>query len=149
GDQLHRPGDLADIPNRLAARDENTCAGHGSLSRFLLFSRVSAVEPFSQRALAFRGTLPQEQVDDADILVQVRPVDADAPADQPPVAALLGRRACQARKPTQRSNDRPPVSKVDGNLFLVQRHRDSLGERYLTRQRTHPSAPSTLPDVAQ
>src|ERR1019366_5220922 len=41
GDQLHRPRDLADIPDRLTAFHEYACAGHGSSSRCLFLGILS------------------------------------------------------------------------------------------------------------
>lgn len=49
----------------------------------------SGLEPALQGILTFPGPFAEQHAFDTDILVQIRPVNADSIADQPPVAAFL------------------------------------------------------------
>jgi hypothetical protein len=53
----------------------------------MLASR-SAFKPPAQRGVRFTGASPGEEPFDADVLVEIRPMDAFAFADQPPVVAF-------------------------------------------------------------
>ena len=58
-------------------------------AKMLFACAVAGGEPLFERVLAFVGGLAGEDVLDADVFVQVGPVNALAIGDKPPVLALL------------------------------------------------------------
>src|SRR5687768_3418194 len=73
----------------------------------------AGLEPPLQGGLALAGGAAGENALDADVLVQVGPVDAGAPADQPPVGALGRGPVSEARVPRQRRRDRPTITQLE------------------------------------
>jgi hypothetical protein len=66
----------------------------------------SGIQPALQGILPFPGPLAEQHTFDTDILVQIRPVNADSIADQPPVSPFLRRPVQQTRVPGQRNRVR-------------------------------------------
>src|SRR4051794_2517049 len=64
-----------------------------------------ARQPLLERALALGRRLARQQVGDADVLVERRPMDAPSTAEQPTDTPLLGRTMRQPGIPGQRHGD--------------------------------------------
>src|SRR5436309_2054595 len=71
------------------------------------------LEPAMQRLLVLTGRSSQDQVLDADVLVEIRPVNPLAAPDQTPVAPLVRSAMQQAWIPCEGHRDRPPIVQVN------------------------------------
>jgi hypothetical protein len=63
-----------------------------------------------------------QETRDRNIFVDVGPVYAMPTADQTPIAALVWRRVCKARKPGERRGKLAAISQRDYDLVLCHRH---------------------------
>src|SRR5207244_3065570 len=97
-------------------------------------------EPFLERTLTLGRRLTGQEIRDADILVEGRPVDAAATGDEPPGTPLLGRGVHQPRVPGQRHGDGAAVGQVHGQGVLAYRYSDSQGSSTVNRGRTHANS---------
>lgn len=61
-----------------------------------------------------RLRLRHQQAANGQILIELRPVNADALTDEPPVCELQAGRVAQARKPLERHPDGAPIFKQQG-----------------------------------
>src|SRR5436309_865342 len=98
---------------------------------------ASACQPFLERTLALGRRLSGQQVGDADVLVERRPVNALAAADEPPRISLRGRAVYQARVPAEWNSNGPAVGQFDGQGVLAHRHSCGGGVPALNQRRTH------------
>ena len=80
----------------------------------LIFFSLPRFEPFFEGTLAFTGGLAGQNIFHADVLVQVRPVDAFAAADEPPLGAFARRAVQQARIPRERRGHGASVGQFQG-----------------------------------
>ena len=71
-----------------------------------------------ERGLRFTRTPTPKQALNADILVEVGPVDPFAPPDQPPVASLSGRPVHEPRVPRKRHGQGPTIHQIDDQCIL-------------------------------
>src|SRR5262245_54827596 len=69
----------------------------------------------------------EQQPADAEVLVDVRPVNALAFTDESPVAALLAARVQQAREPRERHRQPPTVGQVHDQVVVVGLYTDRAG----------------------
>lgn len=83
-------------------------------------------KPLFQRRLAFAGGFPGKKVFDANVFVQVGPMNSLSLADQTPIAPLGNRSMRQPRIPCQGHSDRPPVGKLDGERVVGDLNVDNL-----------------------
>src|SRR5262249_38132434 len=127
GDQLHRPRDLADVADRLAAIDEGTGFGHGLFLALSRFPGSPALQPALERRLTFALGLAEQQVANANALVQVGPVDPFAAAEQSPFLSLLHRAVPQAWVPAQRDDNGPAIRQIDRDFLVADADIDGLG----------------------
>ena len=81
----------------------------------------SIFKPAFQRRLAFARWLAEDQVLDADILVQLRPEYSTSTPNQPPVGSLVKTSVAKTRIPRQRSGDRSTVGELHGQQVLSNR----------------------------
>lgn len=86
-----------------------------------------SLQPALERTLALSGSLPREQVGDADVLIQVGPVDPLAAADEVPPLALLGGRVCQPRIPEDGTETVRPSSNSTVSATSVTSTRVAIG----------------------
>ena len=115
-----------------------SAAAGGSFDR----SRSSSCEPLLKRQLTFPGGPSGEQSCDADILVQVLPMDSSPPANQPPVFALLGRGMQQSGVPVQGNREGPAIAQFHIQRVRPYRYVLGMGDCDLNRGSTHPKPPS-------
>jgi len=66
----------------------------------------------SKRLLRLTGPAVEQETFDADIFVQIRPMNSLAAGDQTPVGALRWRPTHQTREPRDRDPNRPAIRKV-------------------------------------
>lgn len=85
-----------------------------------------------------------EKAFDAQILVDVWPVDSLTITEQPPVLALRRLSVQQARKPREGDAEAPAVGEVDGKLVFSDGHSD--GSRVDTRPRSSHVMPPRISD---
>ena len=90
--------------------------------RSFLSLLAAFLQPALERLLALAGRFAKHQALDADVFVQVRPVDAFAAPNQPPVVPFLRRAVLQARKPRERRSHVTPVGKFDTQRFAGHAH---------------------------
>src|ERR1019366_3387024 len=85
----------------------------------------------------------------ADILVQVRPVDSRAAANETPIASLRRCPVRQTREPGQRHGNRPTIVKVDDQRLVARTH--ALSERFpdLSSRSTHATPSPITPRCRQ
>ena len=72
--------------------------------------------------MAFARWLAIEEALNADVFVEVRPVEAMSLADKPPSAPLVGRAVKQPGEPGQRYGNRPSVGQLDRKRFVGYRN---------------------------
>jgi hypothetical protein len=77
------------------------------------------LEPPPERWLALARSAAREQAFDADIFIQIRPVNSLAPRDQSPVVPLGGFAMRKARKPRERSRNSPSVREIYGERIIA------------------------------
>src|SRR4051794_11086044 len=75
----------------------------------------SSGEPLLKRALALRRRLPSQEVGDANVFIDLRPMNALAAADQSPGGAFFGACMRQAGIPSKRRGDRAAVRQLHGH----------------------------------
>ena len=104
-------------------------------------------QPFLERRLALTRRESGKQSLNADVFIQVRPMDTEAASNKSPVVSLLRCPALQTRIPHERRCDRSAVDQVDDQC--ISRHPDLLGPwcRDLTRQNTHATTSVGVHDV--
>ena len=88
------------------ASEESRCR----LRRVLASS--STLEPAAQGSLRFPRTPACQKTFDADVFVEVRPVDSLAFTDQTPVSSFGLATMRQSRVPRERDGDRTPIEQV-------------------------------------
>ena len=91
-------------------------------SNDLLASRSAGFEPFREGALCLAGGATGKKAGNADVFVQVGPVDTFAAPDQAPVRALRSCPICKTWVPGQRHADGSAIDKVDNQSFLCDDH---------------------------
>ena len=82
---------------------------------------------------------------DADILVEIRPVDSFPAADQPPIPTLAWRRMNEPGIPRQRYRNRPSVGEIDGECVVADRHAFGARRPPLNRRSAHPTLSGVAP----
>ena len=63
-----------------------------------------------------------QQAPNGDVFIQVLPVDSYSTANEPPMSALRGRSAKQARKPFERRRNAASVGESDDNFVVRERN---------------------------
>lgn len=81
---------------------------------------IATLEPTVKRRLTFAGRFAGQKTIHADVLVQIRPVNARTATDQAPPAALFGRAVNQPWKPRERYDDGAAVGKLHRDRFVGQ-----------------------------
>ena len=87
----------------------------------------ASLKPFPQRLLGLARPTARRKAVRADILIQIRPVDSRAPADEAPVGSLRGCPVEEAREPGQWHNNGPAVGEIGGQRLVA--NSDAPGER--------------------
>lgn len=85
-------------------------------------SGFSRIKPAFERSLTFCRRLSREQIGDTDILVQARPMNTAAVADQTPVRPFLSGPVREARIPGRRNGDRATVRQLHRHLVIGDLH---------------------------
>ncbi len=96
----------------VSAEPPKVTASHGNRGMKAVSGQdlcLSSAEPLFEGALALAGRLAKENVFNADVFIEIRPVNALSPGNQAPVIALLGSRMQQPRIPCDRGRDRSPI----------------------------------------
>lgn len=88
----------------------------------LALASLPLIKPSLKGSLAFSGGLAGKEILDADVLVQLGPVDAAAVSDQPPMVSLVGCPVGKSRIPGNRYGDRTTIGEVDGQGVVVDVH---------------------------
>src|SRR5690606_16436591 len=99
------------------------------------------------RLLGARGWLAAQQAFDADVLVDLLPLDCIAERHDLPLGALLRRRVPEPRQPPQWRGDSTAVPKGDDQLRLSAIDRIDLQSLILKLQSAH-AMPSASPPCA-
>ncbi len=86
----------------------------------------AVIQPPLEGLLALTRPGAIQKIVDADILIEIRPVNTLALPDEAPVIALGRTGIRQARKPLEWDRDRPPVGEIDAERV----GRDANGLRY-------------------
>jgi hypothetical protein len=109
---------------------------HGSGGRF------PPLEPPAKRLLRFTGSSAGQKTGDADVFIQVRPVDALAARNQAPVGALRRRPVSQTREPGQRRRNRPAIREVRHQRVVTNADAPGQRFRYFIPRSTHAMTPT-------
>ena len=88
---------------------------------------LAGLEPFAERVLCFTRRPTSEETANADVFVQIGPVNALASANQAPVRAFRWSAMREAGIPEQRHAHGSPVDEVD--------HERVIGDGHALRQR--------------
>ena len=99
----------------------------GMSSSTSCFAGPASEEPFLKRRLAFTGWSACEEVLDADVFVELVPVNSVPSADQSPALTFYGCGMNEARKPSQWHGQAPSIAQLDGERVF--RHRHRFGDR--------------------
>jgi hypothetical protein len=90
-------------------------------------------EPLLERMLTLSRRPADEQVLDADVFVEVWPVDSSSLADEPPATPLLDRAVKEAGIPGQRHRDGAAVGQLDRQRVVCDGHLCRRGRPGLKR----------------
>jgi len=78
-----------------------------------------AIEPALKRSLGFTGPPPRQEALNANVLIQIRPVNSFAVADKSPVGALNMCPMRQSWEPGERRRDGPAIHQVHGKGIVA------------------------------
>jgi len=88
----------------------------------------SRFQPALQRCLCLAGPASRQQALDADVLIQVGPVDSRTLSNEPPVSPLSGSTVAEAREPSETHTDRTAVGEIHGQGVVADA--ELLGNRF-------------------
>lgn len=104
-------------------------------------ARSTPLQPFSERRLALSRCLASQQTLHADVLVQTRPMDTHAAADQSPFSSLRRRAVQETGVPRQWHGYGSPVTQVDAQAVLCHPYIVGEGNFNFDRGSTHSKPP--------
>src|SRR5580658_6028965 len=78
------------------------------------------LQPFPQGLLSLARPTARQKAVRADILIQIRPVDSRASANEAPVGSLRRCPVQEAREPDQWHNNGPAVGEIGGQRLVAQ-----------------------------
>jgi hypothetical protein len=87
-----------------------------------LLASLSTFKPPLQGCLRFTRASARQQTFDADVLVEIRPVNAFAFADETPTTSFGGTTVCQARVPSDGDRDRTAIDQFDYQRVVSDGH---------------------------
>ena len=102
----------------------------------------SSGEPALQRRCALGRRFPSDDRLDADVLVEIGPVNSLAPGDQAQFLALRQGRMQQSRIPSDRCSDRTTVVEVHNKRVILDSRRDCRWYDHVSCQSSHSRLPS-------
>ena len=102
-------------------------------------------EPLLERSLTLPRPDTTQQVLDADILIEIRPVDPLSSAHQSPMEALRRRRMYESRIPRQGDRDRSSIDQVHSERVFIDHHARGTRRPVLNRRSTHPTPSGAAP----
>lgn len=79
---------------------------------------IAAFKPSAQRRLCLARTPPGKKTFDAEVFVQLRPVDALTFSDEPPVSPFRWAAMCESWIPCQRNGDRTTIDECDHQRII-------------------------------
>ncbi len=86
-----------------------------------------------------------EEVLDADVFVELGPMNSAPLADKPPIASFRGRSVKQPRIPGQRNGNRPAVGKLDDQIIVAEAYASGGDHAFFGARKTHTVGPQDFP----
>lgn len=113
---------FVEIAGRRDGRTEDRRTEESTVSKSRASRDPPAIKPLPKRCLAFTRRLALKKIPDADVFVEVRPVEPAPLTDQSPMPPFLGRAVKQPRIPRKRHGDRSTVRQFDAQRVVGHNH---------------------------
>ncbi len=119
----------------------------GTSSRTTCTTGPTSREPFLKRGLAFSGRFSRKQALDADVLVELVPMNAMPTADQSPALAFYLCGVDQSREPGKGHGQTSSVTEFYGQCVFCHSYRFSYRHSDFNCRSIHPMSPEGCPGV--